>query len=585
MNTLPLVSIIIPVFKAEKYIRNTIESALSQSYKNIEIICVIDCSPDNSLNICVEMANQNSCIKVYQNVDERGIVANSHLGQEAARNYGLDLADGDYFLFLDADDTLAYNAIQDCIEKAEKHNVDMVMFSYSMIRQNMDCPVNSGVEEKIYSVGEFANLLLNPISWNMLSCVGNKLYKSKKYKGRLYFNKQYKFNEDCAYAIEALLGTDRLYYMDIPYYKYLIRESGSIMSSYRPNMFDTNRKVVELLQELFQKTHCYNKKQSEYYEQLFSLMINSLINEKEYGLKEKFVKTVDEIVGYKDFLTVYKYICDQYTVVSWKKCIVIMLKYKKYNFIYNALKIRSIIKKENILEYFVLRVKCEVWNWIYGLNFATDSKSRIYMFHDISKNYTDPDSYVSSKNGLELFLQKECGQRKPVDIRKILDEENAFAISFDDGYRGVFEYAYPVLKKMNIPFTVFITYMFLDKDGYMTKKQLSIMKNDRLCTIGSHTMTHKMLRYDENAKYEIKSGKKKLEELLERKVTVFAYPYGSVYACSKRNIKDVKKAGFEMGFSAVNGVINGITKYERFFLPRIDGDYEVKRLEESNDKL
>jgi len=101
MHRFPLVSIIIPVFNAERYLRETINSALAQTWPAIEILIIDDGSTDNSFEIANEFTNAN--IKVF---------IQGNKGASAARNYGLKYAKGDYIQFLDADDLLSTDKIE-----------------------------------------------------------------------------------------------------------------------------------------------------------------------------------------------------------------------------------------------------------------------------------------------------------------------------------------------------------------------------------------------------------------------------------------------------------------------------------------
>src|SRR5579875_322194 len=97
----PLISIIIPLYNAEKYIIETIDSALQQSYKNIEIIIIDDGSTDSSFNVAETYKSDNIIVVKQENK-----------GASAARNHGLKLAKGEYIQFLDADDILDVNKIE-----------------------------------------------------------------------------------------------------------------------------------------------------------------------------------------------------------------------------------------------------------------------------------------------------------------------------------------------------------------------------------------------------------------------------------------------------------------------------------------
>ena len=123
---MPKISVIIPVYNVEKYLRECLDSLLNQTFKDIEIICVNDGSTDGSLNILNEYASK----------DSRFIIINqNNQGLSAARNNGLNVAKGDYVAFLDSDD---YILNSDYFEKlynaCEKHNADIAVAS--IIRGN-----------------------------------------------------------------------------------------------------------------------------------------------------------------------------------------------------------------------------------------------------------------------------------------------------------------------------------------------------------------------------------------------------------------------------------------------------------------
>ena len=113
------ISVIIPVYNVEKYLNACIESVLSQSFNDYEIILVDDGSTDNSGALCDEFAAKYDSISVIHQENK---------GLGGARNTGIDAAKGSYILFLDSDDTIDPDCLKICYEKAEKHNCDMVAF-------------------------------------------------------------------------------------------------------------------------------------------------------------------------------------------------------------------------------------------------------------------------------------------------------------------------------------------------------------------------------------------------------------------------------------------------------------------------
>lgn len=96
-----LVSVIVPIYNVADYLKECIDSIVKQTYTNIEIILVDDGSTDNSLNICKSYADGRICVYSKENG-----------GQSSARNYGLDVAQGDYIVFVDSDDYIEENYVE-----------------------------------------------------------------------------------------------------------------------------------------------------------------------------------------------------------------------------------------------------------------------------------------------------------------------------------------------------------------------------------------------------------------------------------------------------------------------------------------
>ncbi|MBQ8164253.1 MAG: glycosyltransferase family 2 protein [Clostridia bacterium] len=134
MKNDPLVSVIIPVYNTEKYVKETVFSVLKQSYKPLEVFLIVDASPDGSFNVCRNLSEEYDNIFLYSHEKNRGL--------SAARNTGLEHANGKFVLFLDSDDTLLENAISDMAEIMERSNADAVYpKKYVRIYQNDSTPI------------------------------------------------------------------------------------------------------------------------------------------------------------------------------------------------------------------------------------------------------------------------------------------------------------------------------------------------------------------------------------------------------------------------------------------------------------
>lgn len=126
-NSAPKVSVVIPVYEVEQFLRPCLDSIVNQTLKDIEIICVNDGSLDDSLNIVEE----------YATMDERiAVISKRNGGQSSARNRGLDAAHGKYIYFFDGDDLLTETALQELYEAAENEDLDIVFFCANSFFEN-----------------------------------------------------------------------------------------------------------------------------------------------------------------------------------------------------------------------------------------------------------------------------------------------------------------------------------------------------------------------------------------------------------------------------------------------------------------
>ena len=136
------VSVIIPVYNAEKYLRECLDSVIGQTLQDIEIICVDDGSTDNSLLILQEYAANDKRLKIVEQANQ---------GAAAARNAGIAVAQGEYLAFLDADDLYYLEALQTAYVCAEKSNADVLLFEADFFDEKHGLLRTEQVETKYLS--------------------------------------------------------------------------------------------------------------------------------------------------------------------------------------------------------------------------------------------------------------------------------------------------------------------------------------------------------------------------------------------------------------------------------------------------
>lgn len=184
MNNNPLISVIVPVYNMEVFLKRCLDSIINQSYKNLEIICVDDGSSDNSPKICDEYATQDSRITVIH--QENG-------GLSEARNTGLNASHGDYIAFVDSDDYILPQMYERLLEALVKNESDISccfwQFESADGTMCVDIDNVSGVcKEGLISSVSFVETLTNSY-YEIVVSVCNKLYKKSvfeniRFKGR-----------------------------------------------------------------------------------------------------------------------------------------------------------------------------------------------------------------------------------------------------------------------------------------------------------------------------------------------------------------------------------------------------------------
>lgn len=206
-----------------------------------------------------------------------------------------------------------------------------------------------------------------------------------------------------------------------------------------------------------------------------------------------------------------------------------------------------------------------------GINRKNNGNIDVFVFHEIGGN-TESVYDISLESFIKVinYCQSNGVIRPLSEIGKNYNTKE-FYITFDDIFSFAYENAMRWLEKNRIPFAVFITFNLINKEGYISSEQLRELNSFKYCTIGSHGMNHSVMRKLGNkALFELVESKKQFENELNRKIEYFAFPYGSCFACSKKNINQVRKAGYSHAFSTYGySISKKILNNKGLFLPRI----------------
>lgn len=212
------VSIVVPIYNAEKYIDRCIKSILDQSYHNLQLILINDGSTDHSLQLCQKFAREDGRVEV---------VSQRNAGVSSARNTGISLADGEFITFVDSDDCLTNSAIETALQYIDMTCADVVVYGWKRIYENSE-----RYEEIIeqYEVVNDQTVIIRKILEHYSAYGGgypwNKIWRRKTFMNESIplFDLQLSFFEDLEWVIRSMLCVKRLVVCPKCLYNYSVRK-------------------------------------------------------------------------------------------------------------------------------------------------------------------------------------------------------------------------------------------------------------------------------------------------------------------------------------------------------------------------
>lgn len=243
-----LVSILVPVFRVEKYIERCARSLFEQTYSNIEYIFVNDCTPDNSIeileNILRDYPHRATFVKVINHDFNKGL--------SVARNTGLFHATGRYVTFVDSDDYIDSNAIEKLVKKIEQDNSDIVVYDIRYIYSNKTFVQQQNVS---YNSKEFVSQLLR---YELPVCVCGKLYKrSLFYNNDINFINGLNVGEDYVTTPRIAYYSQSISYCQGVYYNYIQYNPSSYTNNFKHKNIEDIITAINYLSSFFQSKNNY----------------------------------------------------------------------------------------------------------------------------------------------------------------------------------------------------------------------------------------------------------------------------------------------------------------------------------------
>lgn len=242
-----MVSIIIPVYNGEQYLKQLWESLMKQTYKDFEVIFVNDGSSDNSFNILNNIALHDARIKII-NQENHGICA--------SRNAGIMASNGKYLIFFDQDDSIELNLVEKYYEAIAGHGVDLAVFGkthYYISDGMLIKKENQHFDFQIvYNKRNMFDYLFNIDNKKRLSTIWNCIYKKEILeKYAIKFDEYFKHgDEDGMFNIEYILHCQSILFSDKSYYHYYIRKNQSTITKKNDNLLNDYLHYIEKLEKL-----------------------------------------------------------------------------------------------------------------------------------------------------------------------------------------------------------------------------------------------------------------------------------------------------------------------------------------------
>lgn len=329
-----LVSIIIPVYKVESYLRQSVDSILNQTFSKYELILVDDGSPDSCPKICDEYAKQDDKIKVIHK-DNGGLVS--------AVTAGISIAMGKYLCFVDSDDWIEPDMVEILYKKAVEYDYDVVVCGYikdyiSEQKQTESFTIRSGSFNKSQIIDEIYPTIINGKGLGEPAITGSrcgKLFKREVVLHNLpYYYENISRGEDWLLTLPALLDSQNIYLLEGQYlYHYRMNES-SITHTYNPNIFEDWLRWQNYLMIIAKEKEIY-----DFSDQFDRMMISSAFAaiqsfRKRWRIdkQREIVKRIYEICHHSELskLTCWKV----YGLTTKEKFYVFLIKHKAARLIY-----------------------------------------------------------------------------------------------------------------------------------------------------------------------------------------------------------------------------------------------------------
>ena len=296
---MPLVSVSVPVYNAEKFLHYCIDSILNQTFIDFELILVDDGSPDNSGKVCDEYAEKDERVKV---------IHKQNGGVSSARNAGIEAAKGEYICFVDSDDYLESNYLKELIETKKKYpDFDNVWCGFQTVEDYYKNNKKAYYVEhdNDYSFSDLSSIMDLCDKW-LVQMPWNKLFLTKTIKeNNIIFPPELSLGEDYIFNLRYLDCTNgKIAVVNKPLYDYLRDGKESLDNKYYPDLLEIYRRLNSETEKYAQKWKLSEEQLSKMYNSFFFRLEAVLRNTFNNNNNQSFLKKIkynNEVLKSEDF--------------------------------------------------------------------------------------------------------------------------------------------------------------------------------------------------------------------------------------------------------------------------------------------
>lgn len=313
-----LISVIVPVYQAERFLDRCVTSLLKQTYEKIEILLIDDGSKDRSLEKCLEWQSRDERVKVLHH-ENRGV--------GYTRNRGITQSKGEFFCFLDSDDYLEHNAIECMQKEMNDTDADLCICGYTSVFEQKTIkyvPEMQGVMKK--------EELIKKAFWQLydshiLHNIGTKLYKkSTLIDHQVRFREEHKIFEDIMFCLEFLIAAEKVALTACPLYYYMQDNENSVTKGYKEGYLSSAFALNELLAKVVKERdqYFYRNIVVNMYEAYINEFMRETIDKRHIIRQGKALCNRTEILNSKSKFLLGKLKKDArvFCILVWSKCYV-----------------------------------------------------------------------------------------------------------------------------------------------------------------------------------------------------------------------------------------------------------------------